>query len=707
MIREILFPKRKKIINRLKDKGDVYNIESPEDFKRYLWDIPSSEFYNTYSNLDVGQTYPAKHFIYLINYIVKYEKDNYKAFKKIFKNIHEMGYSHFIYNDIYLEDNLSFLKALVEDTSTDRVLSKNFLRFYVDFFSEKETFFVKNKLSSLMIIELKNLEKIKNIKNLKQEVISYVKNKDKLSNYDVFIKRLAYTLYYKNFSDDELINIFNEIYFSDNDLNYLGDIDFFLGNSRHEGFLKRTNLLDTISTKIFEDTMIGGRFKYGEMWKNIEKFCSQREDIFLKKCPFFLKNPDYQQSLLKWDVFKIFPNELDKFLKAENLGDITQVITGHRNKAIVDLVYKNFIRGVNSIECSSELLKKLYYLKKFDLNRDIYLRNASKLLDADWKISSRLNDNDWEDIVSIFHEIKSIYNHNLSYNILAAFEEVDSESFLENYYAINDIKHMIKKAKSVDDNFLKKLKKKTRGYEDKKFNLGKIHDECNIILLEYGLAQIELQQANLYKKINGKEIKIEDKIYEVVVPLSGKTLVDIGTQMNMCVGTAGYDERINNNESRIIALKSNKGYEYCAELNLEDNEMVEINQFYGYGNSSVGQQVCEAFDSFIIEHKLIKEKQIIKFLEQEIESELDNQSINIPLNIRVISVSGEKYDYNWSSLSMKYVCNNRSPSISRKIKVSENSPSWWDADKDSLIEMTDGYEYYMFLEGKYQKANVL
>lgn len=123
-------------------------------------------------------------------------------------------------------------------------------------------------------------------------------------------------------------------------------------------------------------------------------------------------------------------------------------------------------------------------------------------------------------------------------------------------------------------------------------NLAQLHDHLAIILARENQKDFPLPQEDLILALNG--VKFKD--FEIKVPQKNHDLIEIGIQMNICVGSGLYGEKINEANSQIFTLSSENELEYCIEIDPHTKEVVQAK---GHFNEVMPRALIEELQSFL------------------------------------------------------------------------------------------------------------
>lgn len=129
-------------------------------------------------------------------------------------------------------------------------------------------------------------------------------------------------------------------------------------------------------------------------------------------------------------------------------------------------------------------------------------------------------------------------------------------------------------------------------------SMKEIHDKCNKILVKIGIADFSLEQREDVLKLDKREILNGEAV--IRVPRTHHDLVDLGEDLNFCIGNGSYSYQVRQGKCSIVAIYSGNKPLYGVQFT-----RYSIKQAYGFGNSVVPQNIL-----FEIEDSLISKPEV-------------------------------------------------------------------------------------------------
>ena len=142
-----------------------------------------------------------------------------------------------------------------------------------------------------------------------------------------------------------------------------------------------------------------------------------------------------------------------------------------------------------------------------------------------------------------------------------------------------------------DKNYYEFLPKKPKSMKE-------IHDKCNKILIKIGIADFSLEQREDVLKLDKKEILGGQAV--IRVPRTHHDLVDLGEDLNFCIGNGSYSYQVRQGNCSIVAIYSGNKPLYGIQFT-----RYSIKQAYGFGNSVIPKNIL-----FEIEDNIISKPEI-------------------------------------------------------------------------------------------------
>ena len=642
-------------------------------------------------------------------------------YEEIFSNsllFDEKDFLDFVIKNLYYYEKLkvSLIKALANRGRWN--ISNNIVYYILDLFNlnkDKQVEFERYlNVDSLLkdvnlILELKLIPRIEHESSSSNE--EYLKIFNSLK---IFNKQIETKIFWDSLYELDLSIILNPNGF----LGFINVIDecYSYINNDNIDKEKRDIVSDNI---IYFKNIIIEDIKRSKKFRKI--FLENLEELDRESCEkdtkYFLidiKNKIKDDFLYNWDYLKndkeiriiftknsneslskqfsyVFGYMKDKILEIKNHYELCEFFTGHNSKAVMRFFMEEAFRDGN---LNVEFLKNSYILKRMKLSREEYLNSMNNLLqNLSYGKGLFVIEVDVDNFLKLYDYLKENYS-------LDKFITYLKDAASTGDFYLGDTVSMIQNGIEHDKDFVKKLKSRCS-----KLDMYQLHEYANRIILEMGLSEKSLEQKEIFDKIHNEEIKYIneeglERILKINVPMSGDDLVKIGIDLSICVGTARYDERINGKFCYIISLKDDSNYSYCIELlRNSQSEKVTFGQTKGFGNREMPNSIKKSLENFLVSKGMIRETWKKSVVELQMMESYENQTgqCYIPKGSYLLNISSHNRHYN-TALDLLLFVNSRSEEEKRNYCISEESPAWWDDEKDSVFNI-DNY-YMLFLEGK-------
>lgn len=126
-------------------------------------------------------------------------------------------------------------------------------------------------------------------------------------------------------------------------------------------------------------------------------------------------------------------------------------------------------------------------------------------------------------------------------------------------------------------------------------NLHIIHDKVSNLLTKLNQVNYKLNQEELASEYDG--LKYEQ--LTIKVPLMNYDLIDLGENLNICVGNGYYSKKVLNKESKIIYLLKNDEINACLEFNSNNMRCIQARGLHNdYLSYYEGKNIKEIFKDF-------------------------------------------------------------------------------------------------------------
>jgi hypothetical protein len=133
-------------------------------------------------------------------------------------------------------------------------------------------------------------------------------------------------------------------------------------------------------------------------------------------------------------------------------------------------------------------------------------------------------------------------------------------------------------------------------------SISEYHNELTKIASKIKVIKINLNQETI-AFFNNYNLDPKRK-FNISIPKTNHDLIDIGSLLSICVGTAQYDEKVINKESNIISIFGlDDKLLYCVELGYNDHEIIQAK---GFGNKDMPYEDQSIINSLIVD-KLMNE----------------------------------------------------------------------------------------------------
>jgi hypothetical protein len=440
------------------------------------------------------------------------------------------------------------------------------------------------------------------------------------------------------------------------------------------------NLHSSILSSKLQDNLILNKIinkiKFGNFkgWKFLDNQY-ELSDFFYKQI--------HDDNFLKEGSFSFyFNNNKKEMLNIHNRNDFCFYFTGFDSKGIVKLFYE---RTFFDNSMSFSFINKCLFLKSLNLERDVFFEAIKSLNDFPSSFSNKIYN---EHFLELFNLLSEEY---LALDIIK-----DCEFFSNDESYLSDSITMITNGCLSDHNFLKKLKKKVR-----KFHIEELHDKASFLLIEMGLHKSSLNQKDLFDKLNGMKLDNDSDLI-ISVPLTGTDLVSIGKSLNICVGSASYDEYINNGSIYVIALKDTENnFKYCISLSRKPNiKTVSLRECRGKSNEMMPQNLQDKLNILLMQKGMATESWNKFVFSYEYDS-LDPEDMKLQKFPKECFFIKNSIGMNVAYYEMLFFYNVGSGFEERKVSVSNGqSPSWWKEKEDTFFIFED---YVLFIEGKFNE----
>jgi hypothetical protein len=120
-------------------------------------------------------------------------------------------------------------------------------------------------------------------------------------------------------------------------------------------------------------------------------------------------------------------------------------------------------------------------------------------------------------------------------------------------------------------------------------SMKEIHDKVNKVLIKAGIENFSLEQREDVLKMDNKII-LDGKAV-IRVPVTHYDLVDLGEDLNFCIGNGTYSYEVRNGRSSIVAIYSNNKPMYGVQFT-----RYSLKQAYGFGNSIIPKEILFALE---------------------------------------------------------------------------------------------------------------